>query len=187
MSQPPPWDPFRQQDRDQYQGQPPHQGQATYPPYGQQPSRSTITPNPPHGTPEEDISRHGRSSGSLSKVLLTAAVCLVAGIAIVAAYIAIKQGDKISSLTNANTSLSQQVARLEAQQGATSQADKTRNSADLAALGVCESDSTETLDNYDPPVTVITGVSISSPTLTDGVASCPYGSFVPVSPQSSGG
>lgn len=114
-------------------------------------------------------------------------MCPVAGIAIVAAYIAIKQGDKISSLSNANASLSQQVARLETQQNAISQADKTRKSADLAELGVCESDSTETLDNYSPPVTVITDVSISSPTLTDGVASCPYGSFVPVSPQSSGG
>jgi hypothetical protein len=186
MSQPPPWDPFRQQDPDQYQGQPPYQGQAPYRSYGQRPSQPTLTPNPPNGTPKENI-RQGRASGSLSKIVLTAAVCLVAGIAIVAAYIAVRQGDKISSLTNGNASLSQQVARLEAQQGAISQADKTRKSADLAELGVCESESTETLNDYDPPVTVITGVSISSPTLTDGVASCPYGSFVPVSPQSSGG
>jgi len=119
---------------------------------------------------------------------------VIAGIAIAGAAIAVSQGNHVSSLTTTNSALSrqlaaqsQQIARLSAEQAALNQAAQTRQGAVTASLGVCETDTTETLNNYSPPVTVITSVSIASPSLVNGVASCPYGSFVPVAPQTSPG
>ena len=60
----------------------------------------------------------------------------------------------------------------------------TGQNAEITHLGVCESTSTETFNNYDPPVTVITSIDIYSPEMMDGVPSCPSGSFVSVVPQS---
>jgi DNA-binding transcriptional regulator YhcF (GntR family) len=100
-----------------------------------------------------------------------------------AAVLAVGQASRISALTNANTRLSRQIATLSAAQAAISNAEKTRTGAVTASLGVCEATSTETLNNYTPPVTVITAVTVSSPTLTNGVASCPYRNFVPMAPQ----
>lgn len=62
-------------------------------------------------------------------------------------------------------------------------AGNTGQNADVAHLGVCESFTTETLDNYNPVVTVITSVDVYAPILTDGVPSCPTGSFVSIVPQ----
>lgn len=128
-----------------------------------------------------------------SRLLVIAIAAVVAGIAIAAAVIALVQSNRISNLSNTNQALINQIALLTRQEQAQAQrlsavsaAAIARANANAASLGVCESTSTETLNNYSPPVTVITDVTITSPTLTQGVASCPNGSFVPVAPQGAG-
>lgn len=109
-----------------------------------------------------------------------------------ATVLGVYQQGRVSRLTNANIGLSSEVTQLRQEQGqlraeqtALTQAGKTRQGADTASLGVCATYTTEYLDNYTPPVTVITSVTITSPTLTAGVASCPQGGFIPVAPQGS--
>ena len=99
-------------------------------------------------------------------------------------------GTRVSRLSSTDTSLSRQLAglrqddtELSREQSKLSQAEGTRANAITADLGVCVYTTTEDLDNYTPVVQVITSVSVYSPSLTDGVASCPSGSFVPVAPQ----
>lgn len=62
----------------------------------------------------------------------------------------------------------------------------TGQNAEIAHLGLCATYDTETLDNYNPPVTVITNVNIYAPIITDGVPNCPNGSFISIVPQSGG-
>jgi hypothetical protein len=58
----------------------------------------------------------------------------------------------------------------------------TAGNVNTSNLGYCISTSTETLNNYTPPVFVVTGVSIYAPTITNGTQSCPTGSFESLSP-----
>ena len=61
MSQPPPWNPYGQQEPDQYQGQPPaYQGQARHPHYGQQSGQPAFTPDPPYGLPPRQPQYQGQ-------------------------------------------------------------------------------------------------------------------------------
>ena len=103
----------------------------------------------------------------------------------------------IASLSSRNASLTSELSgqsREIASQGrqisalaiAQNTVNQARQSADTAGLGVCVSETTETLNNYDPPVTVITGVTITSPVTVNGVTSCAIGDFTTVSPQSNG-
>lgn len=54
-----------------------------------------------------------------------------------------------------------------------------------ANLGYCVDTSSETLNNYTPPVNAITYVGIYPPTITNGTQSCPSGTFEPISSSSS--
>jgi len=130
------------------------------------------------------------SPGRTRALPIIGVIALVA-VAVMSAILGVYQQGRVSKLSSANTYLSQQdstlareVSQLSQEQNALSAAGKTRQSATTADLGVCEFTTTEYLDNYNPPVLVITGVTIASPTLTNGVASCPTGIFVPVTPQS---
>ena len=52
---------------------------------------------------------------------------------------------------------------------------------DTSTLGYCIDTSTETLNYFTPPVTVVTSVNVYAPTITNGTQSCPTGSFEPLS------
>jgi H+/gluconate symporter-like permease len=75
--------------------------------------------------------------------------------------------------------LNKQLAQLKASQAQAHQADQTRQQANTATLGVCVQETYGT--QYDPQA--VGSVLITSPTLVSGVASCPSGTFTPVSPQ----
>jgi hypothetical protein len=113
------------------------------------------------------------------------AVAVVAALAAVL-LITTGQSSQIGALKAANASQSQQIAgldkqlgELKASQAQSDQAAKTRDQANTATLGVCAQETYGT--QYDPQA--VGSVLITSPTLVNGVASCPNGTFTPVSPQ----
>jgi hypothetical protein len=115
--------------------------------------------------------------------LLAAAVAAALAVVLL---ITTSQSSQIGALRAANASQSQQIAGLNKQlgqlktsQARADQADQTRQQANTATLGVCVQETYGT--TYDPAA--VAGVSVTSPTLVNGVASCPTGVFTPVSPQ----
>jgi hypothetical protein len=120
--------------------------------------------------------------------ILTAVIAAAVAAALaVVLLITTGQSDQISSLRSANASQSAQIAGLNKQLGQlkTAQANsdqtaRTRDQANTATLGVC----VNTQYGSGGGTSWVQSVDITSPTLTHGVASCPSGNFVPVSPQS---
>jgi nitrogen fixation protein FixH len=119
-------------------------------------------------------------------ILIAVIAAAVAAALAVVLLITTGQSDQISSLRSANASQSAQIAGLNKQLGQlktaqanSDQAARTRDQANTATLGVCVQETYGT--QYDPQA--VGSVLITSPTLVNGVASCPNGTFTPVSPQ----
>jgi hypothetical protein len=135
---------------------------------------TTEAPVTPARSPRRVTGRH---------ILIGLLAAVVAAALAVVLLITTGQSSQISALRSANanqsqqiTGLNKQLGQLRAAQAQADQAAKTRSQAVTANLGVCEQ--TDYSNGW------VSGVTVTSPTLSSGGAvSCPYGQFIPVTPQ----
>ena len=127
-------------------------------------------------TPQAAAPGRNRAGWIAAAVLAGAVLAVITVLAVMLAG----QGSQIAALRGAVTAASQAAATAQHQAAAATAAGKTRSAADNANLGVCVS----TSYGAGSSVTYVSGVTLTSPAVAPGGAvSCPYGQFVPVTPQ----
>ena len=127
-------------------------------------------------TPQAAAPGRNRAGWIAAAVLAGAVLAVITVLAVMLAG----QGSQIAALRGASQAAATAQHQAAAATSAATVAGKTRSAADNANLGVCVS----TSYGAGSSVTYVSGVTLTSPAVAPGGAvSCPYGQFVPVTPQ----